>query len=63
MKLVPDEALIEKLQPVAVPALEKSPFATEFTFCEKVMAKDIEEFVFVGVVCAEVNDVGTGAFT
>jgi hypothetical protein len=35
VKLVPDEALIEKVQPVAVPALEKSALATEFTFCEK----------------------------
>jgi hypothetical protein len=61
VKFVPDEALIEKLQPDAVPALEKSAFATEFTFCEKVIAKAIEEFVFVGVVCAEVKDVGTGA--
>jgi hypothetical protein len=59
---VPDEALIEKVQPVAVPALEKSALATESTFCEKFIAKAIEEFVFVGVVCAEVNDVGTGAF-
>jgi hypothetical protein len=50
VKEVPDELLIENVQPVAVPALEKSPFATEFTFCENVIAKDIEEFVFVGVV-------------
>ena len=50
MKEVPDELLIENVQPVAVPALEKSPFATEFTFCENVIAKDIEELVFVGVV-------------
>ena len=32
VKLVPDDALTEKLQPVAVPEFEKSPFATEFTF-------------------------------
>jgi hypothetical protein len=29
---VPEEALIENTQPVAVPAFEKSLFATEFTF-------------------------------
>jgi hypothetical protein len=29
---VPEEALIEKTQPVAVPALEKSASATLFTF-------------------------------
>jgi hypothetical protein len=62
VRFVPDEALIEKLQPDAVPAFEKSASATEFTFCEKVIAKAIEEFVFVGVVCAEVKDVGVGAF-
>jgi hypothetical protein len=61
VKLLPDEALIEKVQPVAVPALEKSALATEFTFCEKVIAKSIAELVLVGVVCAVVNDVGTGA--
>ena len=32
VKLVPDDALIEKTQPVAVPAFEKSEFATESTF-------------------------------
>jgi hypothetical protein len=50
VKFVPDEALIEKLQPDAVPALEKSALATEFTFCEKVIAKSIAELVLVGVV-------------
>jgi hypothetical protein len=32
VKEIPDEALGEKLQPVAVPLLEKSLDATEFTF-------------------------------
>jgi hypothetical protein len=31
VKLVPDVPLMEKTQPVAVPAFEKSEFATEFT--------------------------------
>ena len=35
VKEVPDAALMEKEQPVAVPAFAKSAFATEFTFCEK----------------------------
>ena len=35
VKFVPDDALIEKEHPVAVPALEKSPLATVFTFWEK----------------------------
>jgi hypothetical protein len=50
VKFVPDEELMEKLQPDAVPALEKSALATEFTFCEKVIAKSIAELVLVGVV-------------
>jgi pantothenate kinase-related protein Tda10 len=32
VKEVPEEALIENTQPVAVPAFEKSLFATELTF-------------------------------
>jgi hypothetical protein len=35
VKFVPEDALTEKLQPVALPELEKSAFATVFTFCEK----------------------------
>jgi hypothetical protein len=58
VKLVPDEALIEKLQPVAVPALEKSPFATESTDCENAIEKSIGEVVFVGDVVVEENVVG-----
>ena len=46
---VPDAPLMEKLQPVAVPELEKSELATEFTFCENTIEYVIEEFVLVGV--------------
>jgi hypothetical protein len=35
VKLVPEEALGVKVQPVAVPAFEKSDAATALTFCEK----------------------------
>jgi hypothetical protein len=35
--VVPEDALGENEQPVAVPAFEKSPAAIELTFCEKVI--------------------------
>jgi hypothetical protein len=35
--VVPEVALGENEQPVAVPAFEKSPAAIELTFCEKVI--------------------------
>jgi hypothetical protein len=35
--VVPEDALGENEQPVAVPVLEKSPASIELTFCEKVI--------------------------
>jgi hypothetical protein len=58
VKVVPDEAFTAKEHPVAVPALEKSPFATESTDCENAIEKSIGEEVFVGDVVAEENVVG-----
>jgi hypothetical protein len=49
VKEVPEDALGEKLQPVAVPAFEKSAAATVFTFCEKVNEYEIAELLLVGV--------------
>ncbi len=62
VNVVPDDPLIENVHPDAVPAFEKSEFATLLTFCEKVMAYEIEDEVLVGVVCEVVNEVGVGAF-
>ena len=36
VKVLPEEALMENEQPVAVPEFVKSAFETELTFCEKV---------------------------
>ena len=55
---VPDDAFTEKLHPVAVPALEKSPLATESTDCEKVIEKVIGEVVFVDTGVVDENVVG-----
>ena len=62
VKLVPEDALAEKAHPVAVPAFEKSEFATEFTFCEKVKEYEMAEVVLVQVDWEVVNEVTTGAF-
>jgi pantothenate kinase-related protein Tda10 len=58
VKVVPDAAITAKEQPVAVPALEKSAFATESTDCANAIEKVIGEVVFVGDVVAEENVVG-----
>jgi hypothetical protein len=58
VKVVPDEAFTAKEHPVAVPALEKSPFATESTDCANAIEKSIGEDVFVGDVVVEENVVG-----
>jgi hypothetical protein len=58
VKLVPEEAFTMKEHPVAVPALEKSPFATESTDCAKVIENVIGDVVFVCDVVAVENVVG-----
>jgi hypothetical protein len=58
VKEVPDEALIENIQPVDVPALEKSLFATESTDCAKEIAKVTGDVVFVNELVAEEKFVG-----
>jgi hypothetical protein len=62
VNVVPDAAEIAKLQPVAVPALEKSEAATLFKFSDAVIEKVIGLVVFVGEVCAEVNTLREGPF-
>jgi hypothetical protein len=58
VKVAPDAAFTAKEHPVAVPELEKSPFATESTDCENTIEKSIGEVVFVGDVVVEENVVG-----
>ena len=62
VKLVPDDALIEKVQPAAVPAFVKSPFSIPVTFCDITIeyVKALAELV--GVVCVVEKVVGVGAF-
>jgi hypothetical protein len=62
VNVLPEDALMEKVHPVAVPAFEKSEFATLLTICEKVIEYEIDDDVFVGVDCEVVKLVGVGAF-
>ena len=50
VKVVPEAAEIANAHPVAVPAFEKSEFATPVKFSEAVMENVIEPVVFVGEV-------------
>jgi hypothetical protein len=63
VKEVPDDALIAKEHPVAVPEFEKSLFATVVTFCEVENVKSIGEVVEVGVLSDETKFEMLGALS